>query len=263
MRRSEAKRSWGLLKMAIAVAAVGVPELLLESLAARLESFGYRLQQIGSPNDRFDESCLDHLAVVAVQGSSDLTDLRDFASSGVQWTMLALVESMSPGLVFDCCLAGAAGFACMDWSAEEFVQALEAARRGLAVIPIELVSFTSFHLAERTRWVHLVGPERMTWLKALAHGVSTADLAYASGYSEREMYRKLRTLYEDMGVTSRTQALLLAAKAGILGNAEFAGLPLAPSRPRTVMVAPQGVQDTGDVAVTEEGLQGQPRLRIG
>ncbi len=49
-----------------------------------------------------------------------------------------------------------------------------------------------------------------TWLKQLASGTTVAQLAARSGYSERAMFRLLRSLYREMGVDSRVEAIMRA-----------------------------------------------------
>jgi DNA-binding CsgD family transcriptional regulator len=52
----------------------------------------------------------------------------------------------------------------------------------------------------------------------LASGITTVKLATSIGYSEREMYRKLNALYKKMGVSNRAEALVLAARSGLIGD---------------------------------------------
>jgi DNA-binding CsgD family transcriptional regulator len=42
------------------------------------------------------------------------------------------------------------------------------------------------------------------------------ELAESVGYSERAMYRQLRRLYERLGATNRTEALLQALRRGLI-----------------------------------------------
>ncbi len=61
----------------------------------------------------------------------------------------------------------------------------------------------------------LDGRER-GWLRTLADGGTVSVLARGVGYSEREMYRLLSGVYVRLGATSRTEALLLAERWGLL-----------------------------------------------
>ena len=61
-------------------------------------------------------------------------------------------------------------------------------------------------------------PEERQWLNGLAGGGTVAGLARRCGYSEREMYRRLSTVYQRLGARTRTEALLLAERYGLLGD---------------------------------------------
>ena len=54
------------------------------------------------------------------------------------------------------------------------------------------------------------------WLQQLADGITVAQLADRTGYSERAMYRLLRGLYTELDVKTRTEALMLRACAGLV-----------------------------------------------
>jgi DNA-binding CsgD family transcriptional regulator len=58
--------------------------------------------------------------------------------------------------------------------------------------------------------------EEVTWLRSLAAGETVAELSLRLGYSERELYRRLRRLYSKMGASGRTDALLRAVRWGLL-----------------------------------------------
>ena len=56
------------------------------------------------------------------------------------------------------------------------------------------------------------------WLRRLATGGTVAGLARSCGYSEREMYRRLSAVYQRLGARTRTEALLLAERIGLLSD---------------------------------------------
>jgi DNA-binding CsgD family transcriptional regulator len=58
--------------------------------------------------------------------------------------------------------------------------------------------------------------EELTWLRSLAAGETVTELSLSLGYSERELYRRLRRLYTRMGASGRTDALLRAVRWGLL-----------------------------------------------
>jgi len=57
-------------------------------------------------------------------------------------------------------------------------------------------------------------PDRISWLRQLASGVTVAQLADRVGYSERAMFRLLRELYTKLGVRNRTEALMKGRERG-------------------------------------------------
>jgi DNA-binding NarL/FixJ family response regulator len=65
--------------------------------------------------------------------------------------------------------------------------------------------------------------EDVDWLLALSRGQTVVELADDVGYSERSMFRKLHELYERLGVTNRSAALLEAQRLGLLETDEATG----------------------------------------
>ena len=61
-----------------------------------------------------------------------------------------------------------------------------------------------------------LGPTEVQWLRRLGTGVTVAALAQEAAYSEREMYRLLARIYQGLGARTRTQALLIAQRCGLL-----------------------------------------------
>jgi DNA-binding NarL/FixJ family response regulator len=45
-----------------------------------------------------------------------------------------------------------------------------------------------------------------------------AHIADEAGYSERAMFRRLREVYERLGVTSRAEAILVAERLGLFAE---------------------------------------------
>ncbi len=98
---------------------------------------------------------------------------------------------------------------------EEIAAAVAAAIRGYARIPMQIVRA----LADG-RGAHRDQPGlellHVDLLRDLSRGSSFSTLARLRGYSEREMYRRLALLYRQLGVSNRSEALVLAAKRGIV-----------------------------------------------
>jgi DNA-binding NarL/FixJ family response regulator len=111
--------------------------------------------------------------------------------------------------------AGATGSIDLNASADDVFLTLHAAMSQHTVLPTllarRMVRDTSIVLRPGG-----VGDDEVSWLRALASGETVAALGRRLGYSEREMYRRLRRLYSRMGARGRTEALLRAAKWGLL-----------------------------------------------
>jgi DNA-binding NarL/FixJ family response regulator len=58
--------------------------------------------------------------------------------------------------------------------------------------------------------------ESLSLIRSLAAGSTVASIADEKGYSEREMFRMLKELYTALGVENRTQAIIWAARNGVL-----------------------------------------------
>ena len=67
--------------------------------------------------------------------------------------------------------------------------------------------------ADPYRWID---EQQADWLRALAEGTTVSALAERIGYSEREMFRMLGETYTAIGTGSRTEAIIWAARHGLL-----------------------------------------------
>jgi DNA-binding transcriptional ArsR family regulator len=123
--------------------------------------------------------------------------------TGLEWTLL---ESLSAE-------PSAAAIALLDdMSAAAGARAVRAGAR--SVLPRVLPgAVTTFLAAAEPPDTPVSFADRVVWLRHLAAGGTVTELADRLGYSERAMYRLLRTLYRDMGVRTRIEAVLRAQDA--------------------------------------------------
>ena len=96
----------------------------------------------------------------------------------------------------------------------ELLRTVEATAAGQAVVPVEVLAALA---SEASR---PLPEERLSWLRHLAGGRTVAELARRVGYSERAMFRMLRSLYREMGVENRLQAVLRAQELGWLPSGD-------------------------------------------
>jgi two-component system, NarL family, response regulator LiaR len=113
--------------------------------------------------------------------------------------------------------AGARGYLLKTVDAAELIAAIEAVHRGDYLIdPIIAVRVLSeFHLSlpEQAHSEHLTEGE-MAVLRLVAQGADNQDIAQALNYSPYTVANRLRTIYEKLHVTNRTQAALYALRQG-------------------------------------------------
>ncbi len=63
---------------------------------------------------------------------------------------------------------------------------------------------------------------QIEWMRRLGRGEKIIDLARSAGYSERTMYRALNQLWEELGVSNRSEAIALASEKGWMNLTPFA-----------------------------------------
>jgi DNA-binding NarL/FixJ family response regulator len=98
---------------------------------------------------------------------------------------------------------------------DDVLAAIRAARNGFTMMPIDIAQILAAR-GEANAEPPDLSERELAWLRALANNVTVLSLARQSGYSEREMYRLLSALYERLGTTTRTSALLRADRLGLL-----------------------------------------------
>lgn len=155
------------------------------------------------------------LVLVAWRSAADCARLEAWAARA---RVLALVAPGDAETVAHALHHGAV--AAVEWRAEtgRIVEVAEAAARGDALLP----SDTARALAGTGGDPHadrpFVDEEEAEWLEALARGATVVGLADDYGYSERVMFRRLRDLYERLGASNRSEALINAVRFGFLRN---------------------------------------------
>lgn len=160
------------------------------------------------------------LSLVSRHAWELLTRLHEVSASSV----IAVVDESageSPGVAgLRAVRAGATSVMPRTAEPEILVRTVEATASGQAVLPVDVLTA----LAGRSSSI-AVGPHRpptgqLLWLGQLAAGCTVAELAGRAGYSERAMFRILRSLYREMGVESRLEAIMRARDFGWLPEAD-------------------------------------------
>jgi DNA-binding NarL/FixJ family response regulator len=110
----------------------------------------------------------------------------------------------------------AGAYTVVDWRASppEVVGSLMAAMEGKAILSVSILR--SIVLDDEPGQGGPLTDAEVGWLQALASGWTVARLATRANYSEREMYRRLRRVYGQLGASGRVAAIAKAVELGIL-----------------------------------------------
>lgn len=198
-------------RRAASVAVIESAATYRRGLEAALAAADFRLEMPSQPVAWAAEAS-DRVVIVTIRDQSSCDLIEAVAGSGGK--CVALLPEANLEMYSHALRHGAVAAA--DWNdePEAIVEVVNAAVRGRALIPIDVVH----SMAKRTMSIHapLIEAEEVGWLKALAGGASVVDLADEVGYSERSMFRRLHDLYGRLGVQTRTAALIEAERLGLL-----------------------------------------------
>ncbi|WP_432570189.1 helix-turn-helix transcriptional regulator [Kineococcus sp. SYSU DK005] len=125
-------------------------------------------------------------------------------------------RAAQPSAYLSALRAGAHGIARTAAPLAELIAVIDAAARGFTVLPAAVARALGAQLAAAAVPTPQLSTAERTWLRQLSDGASVSEVAVRSGYSERETYRLLARTYQRLGASSRTEALLIAQRAGLL-----------------------------------------------
>jgi len=131
--------------------------------------------------------------------------------------IIALTMYRQEQYMLDAIRAGARGYLLKTVEARDLIAAIEAVQRGEYLIDPIIASrvLSELHLGmpESPRIEPLTEGE-MAVLRLVAQGVENQEIAQALNYSVYTVANRLRTIYEKLHVTNRTQAALYALRQG-------------------------------------------------
>lgn len=199
----------------IYVAILNATPVYQQGLTTALSKEGYIVEH---PDDLVAWSQLKGRRAILLSIHSDddmrlIGDLKE--KKQVRGLVMALLDDSKSRAFGEALLAGADTAAASSAKLEEIIGVLKAALESRASLPIRVAQA----LAEGRSIppdTSIVSTREVEWLRSLATGATVATLAHEVGYSEREMYRCLADLYKRMGVRSRVEALVQAARWRLL-----------------------------------------------
>lgn len=195
------------------VGAFNTPPVYTLGLAQALADLGLDLEEISDPL-AWLQAHRRSPVLVAVRDTTDLDVVVDIKTEAPDSIVVTIVDRLDVDSIEASLGAGATSSVDVRAPAGEVILALSAAMTDHTVLPAG-VARSIITARSRTESIDLSDQDRDT-LRSLAQGATVLELAARLGYSEREMYRRLRRLYTAMGATCRTDALLRAARCGLL-----------------------------------------------
>jgi DNA-binding NarL/FixJ family response regulator len=145
--------------------------------------------------------------------------------SDESWNALGMIAEKPPpilALLENACAAsyrralrlGATGAVPREAPTEQIVRAICAVLAGTTLLPHSIAR----QLAEGAGAGEElpISESEARWLRAMAEGTTVATMAQGARYSERQMHRLIANLYKRIGAANRQQALVFAARCGIL-----------------------------------------------
>lgn len=193
------------------VAVANVPPVYFRGLCTVLREAGHRPT---APRDVIGWAARtrDATVLVGVDACSDLAYVRHLASSSEDSVVVALLTHAGPRRLAHCLDLGARAAVDMCATPDDIMCTIHGAWTDKTVLPYDTAAFMA-------RWTPVpIDPtdDRVRWLRRLADGVTVDRLAEDIGYSRRAMFRLLAEYYTELGAANRTQALLAAARRGLL-----------------------------------------------
>jgi DNA-binding NarL/FixJ family response regulator len=200
----------------VQVAVVDPLPLFRDGAVAALTAAGHVVQ---TPGDvvAWAGQARGALVLLTVQAKADWDVLATLGGTGSAVNPLVVLlgeESATAGV--RAVRAGARSVLARQVSAEVLRRTVSATIDGQAVLPAEVAALLAAGYGADVVPARMLSAERLSWLRTLAAGSTVAQLASQAGYSERAMFRLLRSLYRDIGVGGRVEALMWAQERGWL-----------------------------------------------
>jgi DNA-binding NarL/FixJ family response regulator len=196
----------------VRIAVVDPLPMFQQGIAGALEASGHAVE---TPADvmAWAHQGVATLVLLTLMSERDWELLSRLCAGATSPLVIAVLGNESAALAARALRAGARSVLPRTVAAVTLRRTVEATIDGQAVMPAGVVAVLGEPdtVAER-------GPSgnQLSWLRQLANGATVAQLADRAGYSERAMFRLLGSLYRQMGVRTRLQAIMRAQEAGLL-----------------------------------------------
>ncbi|MED4619180.1 DNA-binding response regulator [Priestia megaterium] len=151
---------------------------------------------------------------------SGLEAIKEIRRTNPEIPIIILTTYNEDQLMMEGIEAGAKGYLLKDTGVEALFQSIDSAIRGETLlqpgIKERIQNYKTKLLKEQSKSKVMLTPREMTILQAIARGSTSKEIAYDIGIAERTVKSKLTSIYNKLGVDSRTEAVAVAIQSGII-----------------------------------------------
>lgn len=155
---------------------------------------------------------------IVMPGVDGVEAIRQIVSETPAARIIALTMYRQEQYMLDAIRAGARGYLLKTVEADDLIAAIEAVYRGEylidPIIAARVLSELHMVMPPQAPQVEPLTESEMAVLRLVARGVENEHIAQALNYSVYTVANRLRTIYEKLHVTNRTQAALYALRQG-------------------------------------------------
>lgn len=157
--------------------------------------------------------------VMFIASDQEIDELVDFSAEYPHIPVVAVVPGLDLSSFSEVVRAGARGAVDDSDGESELAEVISSAIADRVSVALPIVRGMAQRIPPPNEVDAIVDDTEAGWLRSLGGGETVAALADRIGYSERETYRLLGALYEKIGVTNRTEAIIWATRHGLLDPA--------------------------------------------
>lgn len=151
---------------------------------------------------------------------SGLEAIKELRKTNPEIPIVILTTYNEDQLMMEGIEAGAKGYLLKDTGVETLFKSIDSAIRGETLLQPEVTeriqNYKTKLLKEQRKSKVVLTPREMTILQAIARGSTSKEIAYDIGIAERTVKSKLTSIYNKLGVDSRTEAVAVAIQSGII-----------------------------------------------
>lgn len=159
----------------------------------------------------------DDIVILGIRREDDWNTLQRVVARPRTVGVIVVTPDAEASSLARAVAAGAIGWAPRTSAMDQIFAVVETALAGLVAVP----RITVRALVE-DRPPPAAAPrlsdDQLRCLELLAEGATVVQVGRDCGFSERESYRVLERIYRGLGVTNRSEALVRAARLGLIGG---------------------------------------------